>query len=437
MAAAASYVDVARATATWLRSVAIDVDDGSTWPVIPGETPGEEPSISLGWGSTGPVLFFLEAYRTTGEHEWLADAIAGGRWLLGALEDLPPDQTKFGLHTGLTGCAFVFSSLDDNTDDPRFKDAARTTLRRVLDGAEREGSGLSWHGFTEVLWGTAGVGFSLLDFGKRLFGDEAIAAATGAGEWLLSQAEDVQAGVRWSLGPGVLPNGLPERLVGVRFPNFAHGTAGIAAFLARLSSETGDERFLDGAMAGMEWVESTCRSEDGALAAFHHEPDATDEFTLGWCHGPPGLGWAFREIDLASGTSRRKEILATAETLHLSGIPAQREPGFWDNVARCCGSASVAEYLLDLHTLTGDDRHLDFARVMVDDLVARATTDASGTRWSNVEFRVDPPVLPPQTTWLQGASGIGSTLLRLHRHLQGDPWVLRWPHAPRTWTPNP
>ena len=38
--------------------------------------------------------------------------------------------------------------------------------------------------------------------------------------------------------------------------------------------------------------------------------------------------------------------------------------------------------------------------------------------------------------WLsaaQGAPGIGSTLLRLHRHLAGDPWTVRWPHAP-TWT---
>ena len=33
----------------------------------------------------------------------------------------------------------------------------------------------------------------------------------------------------------------------------------------------------------------------------------------------------------------------------------------------------------------------------------------------------------------QGAPGIGSTLLRLHRHLAGDPWTVRWPHAP-DWT---
>jgi hypothetical protein len=34
---------------------------------------------------------------------------------------------------------------------------------------------------------------------------------------------------------------------------------------------------------------------------------------------------------------------------------------------------------------------------------------------------------------MQGAPGIGSTLLRLHRHLAGDPWNARWPRAP-AWT---
>ena len=54
-------------------------------------------------------------------------------------------------------------------------------------------------------------------------------------------------------------------------------------------------------------------------------------------------------------------------------------------------------------------------------------------RWSNYEFRLPEPDLPPETTYMQGAAGIGSTLLRLHRHLSGDPWAVRWPHPPG-WT---
>jgi len=44
--------------------------------------------------------------------------------------------------------------------------------------------------------------------------------------------------------------------------------------------------------------------------------------------------------------------------------------------------------------------------------------------------RIAEPDLPPETGYLQGAPGIGSTLLRLHRHLAGNEWTVPWPHAP-------
>jgi len=71
-------------------------------------------------------------------------------------------------------------------------------------------------------------------------------------------------------------------------------------------------------------------------------------------HGPPGLAWAFRQLELSTGNNEwrdwaRRAALADRQ----SGIPEQREPGFWDNVARCCGSAGVAEFFSDLHRLEG------------------------------------------------------------------------------------
>jgi hypothetical protein len=181
----------------------------------------------------------------------------------------------------------------------------------------------------------------------------------------------------------------------------------------------------------MSWVLSTVRTDKGACATFHHEPDGTDLYTLGWCHGPPGLAWAFRQLELSTGSSEwRKWARRAALADRQSGIPEQREPGFWDNVARCCGSAGVAEFFLDLHRLEGHEDDLTFARLMVDDLLQRAIIDGDGMRWSNYEFRAPEPNLPPETTYMQGAAGIGSTLLRLHRHMSGDEWVVRWPHAP-------
>jgi hypothetical protein len=102
-------------------------------------------------------------------------------------------------------------------------------------------------------------------------------------------------------------------------------------------------------------------------------------------------------------------------------------------VARCCGSAGVAEFFLDLHRLEGRPEDLAFAVCLADDILSRAISDESGMRWSNYEYRQPEPDLPPETTYMQGAPGIGSTLLRLHRQLAGDPWTVRWPHAP-AWT---
>jgi hypothetical protein len=97
----------------------------------------------------------------------------------------------------------------------------------------------------------------------------------------------------------------------------------------------------------------------------------------------------------------------------------------------------VAEFFLGLHRLEGRDDDLQFARVMVDDLLTRAVVDQHEMRWSNFEFRDPEPTLPPETTYMQGAAGIGSTLLRMHRHLCGDEWVVPWPHAPTWSAPGP
>jgi lantibiotic modifying enzyme len=274
----------------------------------------------------------------------------------------------------------------------------------------------------------------MLSLGEDYLGPAGLELAVRAGDWLLTQAEQAPPGIRWSLGRGYearRPGGMR------RFPNFAHGTAGIGFFLARLAQVTGEARFRDASLAGTEWIMTTVRTGNDTCAAYHHDPGGTELFTLGWCHGPPGLGWLFRQLELTMGAAGWRGWVRRAARADLtSGIPERREPGFWDNVARCCGSAGVAEFFLDLHRLEGQPADLAFAVTLVDDLLDRAISDRSGMRWSNHEFRLPEPDLPPETTYMQGAAGIGSTLLRLHRHLAGDPWTVRWPHAP-DWTAAP
>ena len=424
-----SYCAAAEQVAGWLVSTAERGPQGWCWPLQPGVAPDVE--HGLGWGAAGPVLFFVEAFRTTGDERWLAAATEGRRWMEAHLEGCLREWAGCGLFTGAGGWAVVLDELAAAAGDESARDLAGRVLEAVAAGASPAGGGVHWHDLTEILWGTAGVGCLMLTLGEEYLGPAGLELAVRAGDWLLGQAEQAPPGIRWSLGRGYEAR---RPGAGRRFPNFAHGTAGIGFFLARLAQATGEPRFLDASLAGTEWIMTTVRTDDDTCAAYHHDPGGTHLFTLGWCHGPPGLGWLFRQLELTTGAADWRGWVRRAARADLtSGIPDRREPGFWDNVARCCGSAGVAEFFLDLHRLEGRPADLAFAVTLVDDLLERAITDRSGMRWSNHEFRLPEPDLPPETTYMQGAAGIGSTLLRLHRHLSGDPWTVRWPHAP-DWT---
>ena len=390
-----------------------------------------EVNPGLGWGTAAPVMFFVEAFRTTGDERWLLAAQEGVRWMDAHLDAAAAEWAGCGLLTGIGGWAVVLDELAAAADDEHARSLARRVLETVADHASVTGDGVHWHNLTEMVWGTAGVGCLMLALGADYLGPSAVDLAVRAGDWLLTQAEVAPAGIRWSLGRAWEAGHPDDRR---RFPNFAHGAAGIGFFLARLAQVAGERRFGDASLAATGWIMTTARTDQDTCAAFHHDPGGTELFTLGWCHGPPGLGWLFRQLELATGDANWRTWLRRAARADLvSGIPERREPGFWDNVARCCGSAGVAEFFLDLHRLEGRPEDLAFAVTLVDDLLDRAILDAKGMRWSNYEFRLPQPDLPPETTYMQGAPGIGSTLLRLHRHLAGDPWTVSWPHAP-TWS---
>jgi hypothetical protein len=133
----------------------------------------------------------------------------------------------------------------------------------------------------------------------------------------------------------------------------------------------------------------------------------------------PESGWA----DAAAG------CLAA---IRMSGLPERRFPGFWDNVGRCCGTAGVGELALDWYQETLDTAWLVFADELARDVLSRRIEDAAGVRWSNTEFRADPPELEPFVGLMQGAAGIAGWLLRLARVHQDGPGARRvkWPDRP-------
>ena len=144
-----------------------------------------------------------------------------------------------------------------------------------------------------------------------------------------------------------------------------------------------------------------------------------------------GTSLLFELLDqLRPGEQWAEHASACRITVRTSGLPARLHPGFWDNLGQCCGTAGVGERALDWYCQTGDHDWLDWADTLAADVIARATTDDAGTRWSNTEHTADPSELPPQAGWMHGAAGIAGFLFRLARtHADG-------PAAPRLPRPD-
>ncbi len=153
--------------------------------------------------------------------------------------------------------------------------------------------------------------------------------------------------------------------------------------------------------------------------------------SYGWCHGPAGDAQVFRLLRDALDDSSWPELADRCwHTVVHSGLPARLTPGFWDNSGRCCGTAGVLALACD--RIAEQAESPEFARVLVADLASRATRDADGARWSNVEHRATPSELEAETGWAMGNAGIARELLRWVRLNRGGApdYAFAWPDQP-------
>jgi len=394
------YREAAKRAADWLVSVGEPSPHGTRW--------GEDESLYA--GTPGVLLFFLHAARAYDDPQYLAHARSGGDHLLASLSAFTPDRESFGLYTGLAGTAYALHELAESTQDQRYADGVAAAVRILRE------TGAPWTEWQDIIFGTAGIVVVLLQLG------ESDLAVRGADDLLL-HGTAAPGGLDWPAEVGQE----------YRMPNLSHGTAGVAYALARTYAATGEQRFLDAAIAGAGRLVVFGGSEDGFLAP-HGEPayEPPIPISYGWCHGPAGTSRLFTtlaDLDAPAGeVSWSTWVDRAARTVRRSGIPERREPEFWDNLAQCCGSAGVAEWFLSLHGRDPSAGHLDFTLELVADILARGISDEDGLRWSNTG--ADGNDLPPEPGWSQGAAGIGSLLIRLDTHLQGREHRLAWPDSP-------
>jgi lantibiotic modifying enzyme len=412
------YLDKALRAAEWIKSSAVKTPDGTVWPGVPG-VPGDPKPISsdLYAGTPGVVLFFLEAYYSTGSKRYLEDARGGADHLLASISG----EKNMGLYTGIAGTGFALEETFRAAGKKKYRDGVLQCIRLIRSSAENKGKGIQWDKYTDIIGGCAGTGLFLLYIAQKLEDPGLYDLAARAGTRLLELGIAEKNGLKWFMSPDY-----PKLM-----PNFSHGTAGIAYFLATLYKHTKKKEFLAGALAGANYLLAIAGTGGNTCLIFHHEPGGEDLYYLGWCHGPVGTARLFYRLYEVTGDKTWLEwVKKSAHAILESGIPGKQTPGYWNNVGRCCGAAGAAEFFLDLYRVTENKDYLAFSKKVTNHILEKAAPAGKGLKWIQAEHRVKPGLLLAQTGLMQGAAGIGMWLLKLHAFEKGKKEKIAFPDSP-------
>jgi lantibiotic modifying enzyme len=414
-AADTSYRDAALEAARWIRASAARADQGTVWPSDPRDAKSVNDTLYA--GTPGVILFFLEASRSTGDQSFLKNARAGADHLLAIIAN----EKEPGLYEGIAGIGFALTESFKATGESNYRQGALRCAQLLADRAKKAGKGIEWNETTDIIAGGAGIGLFLLYAARELKEPAFRELAIQDAHRLIELGLPEQNGMKWRMSPSF------ARLM----PNFSHGTAGIAYFLATLYQETKKREFLDAALAGANYLRAVAKTDNDVCLIFHNEPEGRDLYYLGWCHGPVGTARLFYRLYQVTGDRAWMDwVKKSARGIIASGIPEKQTPGFWNNVSQCCGSAGVAEFFLSLHRVTNDRAYLEFAKRVTGQLLAKATHDREGMRWIQAEHRVRPEFLVAQTGYMQGAAGIGMLLLHLDGFQRGKKASIIFPDSP-------
>ncbi len=408
---AGSYREVADGAMRWLARHAVTTPAGVTWPADPANPSAQ--LANLYSGSAGVVLFMAEhaaVSRDTTSRDLtlrgakhLADAVGTATRQRAAGAKTQFDAEGAGLYTGLAGVAWVLEQAYRVTNDPSLRQGATSAIDLLIELAQLDGETARWSESTDIISGNAGIGLVLLWAAKSLGAELATPLAARAGRSLIASGTPLSGGLTWAISPRV-----PRR-----YPNFSHGAGGVSYYLASLYQATKDEAFLDAAKKGAAYLQSVATPTPGGGKMVFHSEGNEQLYYLSWCHGPSGTARLFHKLDEITRDRAYQRWAHQLNTATQDMKVPERSPGFWNNISQCCGNCGVVEHFVAMHDHTGDSRHLTYARVVADDVLARATGDGDGFKWTQAEHRVRPELLQAQTGFMQGAAGVGMALLHL------------------------
>ncbi len=395
------YWDGAAKAATWIQAQLVK---------------GSSDDVSLYSGLSGVLVFTSEMVGAQQSLPRLRQVDGLARNVI-ALSSKTQDS---GLYTGLCGSAFALQCAGLATGKEEYRQAAIDCLDRVVAKAKTVGKGVQWNDSNDIISGSAGIGCTLVWASSALDNPTYLDTAKKVGDRLIELAQIAPGGLKWAVGQASGDTG--------EMPNFSHGTAGIAYFLAQLGAATGDSKYVAAAEQGAGHLIEL--SQENGLV-YHDDSKGKDLFYLGWCHGPVGTARLFAVLQRVTHKEMYGAWIARAsEAVKKSGIPETRTPGFWNNFGLCCGDAGVEKFYLDLAKSGAGPQDATFARRLADFLLSRGRPEGDGLKWVFAENRVQPDDQKAQTGLMEGAAGIGLALLWMDGYDQKRPSLAQFPDSP-------
>jgi hypothetical protein len=364
------------------------------WPS--GEAGDRTDPCAVQHGAAGVLAGLVAAAPHAGEPELVRNAVAlTCRWLEARLRAEP--RVLPGLYSGRSGTAWALRQAALLLGDRGLAErAVELALRVPLDGP-----------CPDIAHGLAGAGVAQLYLwaasGDARFGARVLACA----DRLVETAEPAGGQVCWPI-----PATLWSSLAGRTYHGYAHGTAGIGAFLLAAGAATGQPRYTELAIRAARTL-AAAASRGGRAAWWPLGPGSAAPAGVGWCTGSAGIGAFLLQAWQVGGDPRLLRLArAAAAGVHQARIRT--------SPAASHGLAGGGHLLLDLAGALTEPRYRDWAEDLAR-MVAARTVHRGGR------------LLVPDETGLgvlagygTGLAGVLAFLVRL-RHGGRAPWTADWP----------
>lgn len=372
-------------------------DSAQLWPTSKGGKRSDPCNVYN--GAAGVLATLTRVAEVTNDDRASAALRIAAEWIIERLDSGPNPLP--GLYVGRSGTAVALC------------DAGRFLRSEDLVSAGTELFGqvpLDWPNH-DITHGLAGAGSAALllwnSTGRRIFRDR----AAGYAALLAERAEHRDGALVWPV-----PDDYDSRYAGFIDYGFAHGTAGIGAFLLAAGTRLDESYWIElAAEAAESLYEAGVDTEAGALWPIG--PRDRMRLLDHWCSGSAGIGTFLLRYWQTTGAA---QALHWAERA-ADAVWARR---WMAGPSLCHGLAGSGELLLDMLAATGDERY----RARADD-VAAALAACAGMHRGRL-LAADDSTTAYGADYSVGVAGWVDFLLRLKHGNQVEVQCSRRPGVP-------